>query len=124
MTPDEFLAQERRVRDIVGKPYDDERDNPHFAERQLRGRQLIITAIDSGYEYANHAVIALRGSPTRGLVIVTLRYSYYDSRHLTTGRRLGRVNAEFLASFVGFVAGTPPAFVPATFRWASELPTT
>lgn len=120
MTPIDFLDLQHRAREIVGTPYDKGMGDP--PERHQKKRLLTITAVAGAYENASHAVIAIRGTPTRGLVIINLTHGDFDSRHLTTGRPLRRADIEVLKQLVVTASGTSLRMVPASFRWASDPP--
>jgi len=110
---------ERDVLNIVGASYDrrmggePERFNPH--------RLLTLTAIPGAYEYASHVVFAIRGTPTRGLVVLPVDYlnaavDYYGCRDL--GMRQTDVLRKFLRSVC------PTKRVPLGWRWVSAAPAT
>ena len=120
MDPIDFLDLQRRAREIVATPYDKNVDGK--TERHERMRPLTITAIAGAYEYASHAVIAIRGTPTHGHVIINLTPGDSDTSYVSDGRRLRFADIVLLKQFVVAASGAMLSLIPGTFRWASDQP--
>jgi hypothetical protein len=117
MDPIDFLDLQRRARDIVATPYDKDVDGK--TERHERIRPLTITAIAGAYEYASHVVIAIRGTPTHGHVIINLNHDS-DTSYVSDGRRLRYADIVLLKQFVVAASGTMLNLILGTFRWTSD----
>jgi hypothetical protein len=107
---------EHAVREIVGRAYD--RGHPGPPERFQPGRALMITAIPTAY-FANEVAIALGGTPTRGLVIVTVAYYPPAGIDTISGRFLAPSDAMLLRNFVCSISGELFDRMPRDFRWSS-----
>lgn len=116
MNPDP--ATLHRIRDLVGRSYD--RDHGAHPERHQPDRTLTVTAIPGAYQYASHVVLAISGTPTRGLIIVALTHGRLGSRDLYTGRVLRQADHDAVMNFVADLARTLPHMVPVNFRWSSK----
>ncbi len=113
-------AEQRIIRNIVGSSYDREHGDP--PERFQMHRRLSVTAIPSAYEKPSHAVIAISGTPCRGLVVVDLVYSGVFATDYYSGRHLNAHQTEILRNFarkVAALASTPNAN---TWSWSTTPP--
>jgi hypothetical protein len=113
------IPTEREVRDIVGASYDRDIGGTH--ERFNPDRILTLTAISGAYECASHVAFAIRGTPSRGLVILAVEYENpaVDCYSL---RRLAMRQTLFLRAFLRAVC--PTARVPVGWAWAGAMPAT
>jgi hypothetical protein len=92
------MPTEREVRDIVGASYDSTRGWP--PERFQHNRPLTITAIPNAYERSNHVVVALNGTPCRGMALVPIDDSGALAIDLLECRQFSEDQTKILRRFV------------------------
>ncbi|MBA3710310.1 MAG: hypothetical protein H0W83_15985 [Planctomycetes bacterium] len=113
-----ITESEFTVRDLVGRWYDQGHGEP--SERFNSGRALAVTALPTAYEHASHVAISLRGTPTRGLIVVEMAHFPPSAVDVLAVRSLRFAEAVLLRSFIVALSGTALEQVPRDFRWASR----
>jgi len=107
------------VRDIVGLMWDSEHEL--MPERHCLMRALTITAVHDAYEFAHHVIIALSGTPPRGLIIVNVADEYPSGYDMIGQCQISWKDAQLLREFVTEVSGMASNQLRTNFSWSSPI---